>query len=335
MKSRRNRHAAVAGSLMLGLLACTAATAGGTAVRGPNNPQGENVAESIDDGQVVDLNPAREVVTTDTGFDSITNIRVDTAIGVMGGFASFDLDHDTTFPFPFNGAVGSSATGILTLNTFIVGPPTPSAPDVVDVTVEIEFDGAFSVTRGTPTLLLAADLIGTRFNPAAPLDGAVYQSTLSFLSSAESGGAVTTLFESRESPFLGDDSDYAGGSHEVISDAADNLHGLLRLTFAAAVDDTLVLQAFISGIAGPEPDPADAAIEDGAQVLASAGAVEFSHTARLRLLLPEGYSLGGSDPLASIVEPAPVPLPAAAWLFAPAAMLALRRRSAGATRSGN
>ena len=313
--------------LIATLLSAPAAFAGGVASWFPSNAAGDDgTAESVMDGDIIDINPNRDVIATDAGFDGVSSIRVDTTTGVIQGFASYALDAPQTYP-DVDAAGSAGAGGGLTLDTFLAGP---GGPGTVDVTVEFAFDGAFIVDAGSPTLVLAGNLSLTTFNPASPLTGTIYGATLSFNAPAIAtpGADVDTIFSGTQSPLGGAITDFDGASAEIISDTPDDLDAVLRLTAPVTVGDTFLLTAFILGGAGPSPDPADTNTDDGIDVLAAAGATDFSNSASLRILLPPGYALSGDDPLiANVVTTVPLPLPAA-LLALPLATMLGRRRSA-------
>jgi len=290
----------------------------GNATRAPINPAGDAQVSTVNDGSIINLNPDRDVVSTNAGYDSVTSIRVDTTTGVIKGYAEYDLNQDQTYQ-TIEEAGGSAAQGVLTLDTFLVGPADPNAPDTVDVTVEMAIHGSFTINNGTPTLGLFGDLSATTFNPFLPLGGTNYQSLLGFSSTALNtpSDPVTTVFTGVESPLFGGSSmDYAGATADILGLTTDNLDAILRLTFPLALGDSFLLNGFVNGTAGPSPDPADLDITDGVSILAAAGIVDFSNTVQLRVLLPEGYSLGGDDPLLNnIVYASAVPVPASIWLM--------------------
>jgi len=294
------------------------ALAFGNATRSAINAAGDAEVSTVNDGSIIDLNPNRDVVTTDAGYDSVTSIRVDTSTGVIQGYADYNLPQNQTYP-TIEEAGGSTAQGILTLDTFLVGPADPNAPDVVDVTVEMAIHGAFTINNGTPTLGLYGDISATTFNTFLPLNGFNYQALLGFNSTALNtpSDPVTTTFTGVETPLFGGDSmDFAGATADILSSTTDNLDAILRLTFPLALGDSFLLNGLVNGIAGPSPDPGDLDMSDGVSMLAAAGTVDFSNTAELRILLPEGYTLGGTDPLVNnIVHTSVVPVPASIWLM--------------------
>lgn len=314
---------------VLGFAIASPVHANGQASWGPINSAGDLDAVSVDDGSIIDINPARNTISTDAGFDAISSINVDTTTGVIKGYVEYDLANPQTYS-NIAEAGSSSAGGGVTLDTFLTGPADPGAPDTIDVTVEMSLHGSFVINSGSPTLLFAGDLALTTFDALAlPISGTIYQSAFSFHSPAIGmpGADVDTTFGSSVAEFLGPSMDYAGASVELISAELDNLEAILRLTAPVSVGDSFLLTGFVIGGAGPSPDPADTDMNDGVDVLASAGAVDFSNTASIRILLPDGYSFSGADPLLdNIVVAAPVPLPAPLYLmFAACAMLVRRK----------
>ncbi|MBU2571140.1 MAG: hypothetical protein KJ725_14155 [Gammaproteobacteria bacterium] len=296
--------------------------AAGSATRSPVTPQGGDETVSVEDGVVIDFNPTRNsVFSAATALNTVTSVQVDTMRGEIYGYAEYALDQDFVYP-TLNDVEGAGATGILTLDTFLVEPVNPISPTTVDITVELDVHGSFVINNGSPTLLLFSDLAATTFNPVLPLAGSIFQSNLSFISSVlqDVSNPVETIFGSSVSPLGGGQrEDYQGSSANILADELNNLSAVLRLTFPLEIGDSLLISAVVAGSAGPEPDAEnnDADVTTDISVLSSAGAVDFSNTAKLRIFLPEGYSFGGDDPLLNnIVFTAPIPLPAAFWLMA-------------------
>ncbi|VAX05740.1 hypothetical protein MNBD_GAMMA25-567 [hydrothermal vent metagenome] len=313
------------------------AHAAGTATRSPINAVGDTDVVSVTNGSLIDLNPGRASVSTNSGYDSVTSIRVDTSAGVIRGYAEYDLNQNRTYS-TIDEAGGSTASGILSLDTFLVGPTSdPTAPSTVDVTIEMEFDGSFSANNGAPSLVLIGDLNATTISSFLPLEGNIYQSLLTFTSTELNSPAdpVTTTFAGVESALGGTgSSDYAGASADILGSSMSDLNAILRLTFPLALGDSFILSGVVVGIAGPAPDPADTDLSDGISILAAAGIVDFSNTARMRIFLPEGYSLGGGDPLLdNIVNPTTVPVPAALWLMISGLVSLLSVKAVGRKRS--
>ncbi len=291
--------------------------ASGSATRSPINAVGETDVVSVTDGSVIDLNPGRASISTNSGYDSITSIRVDSSAGVIRGYAEYNLGQDRTYS-NIDEVGGSSVAGILSANTFLQGSDN-ALPGAIDVTVEMEFDGSFTAINGAPTLSLIGDLSATTIGSYSPLEGNIYQSVLIFTSTALNSptDSVTTTFSGVESALGGGaTTDYSGASADITASTMNDLNAILRLTFPLALGDAFMLNGMVTGIAGPEPDPADVDLTNGVSVLASAGIVDFSNTARMRIFLPDGYSLGGGDPLFdNIVNPTVVPIPASIWLM--------------------
>lgn len=291
------------------------ASASGTATRSPVTAIGGDQTQSVADGSVIDFNAQRASVTSaTTGLETVTSIKVDTTNGSIRGYAAYDLGQDVVYQ-TLNDVEGSSATGILSVDTTLVSSSGASTSNPVNVTIEMDIHGEFITNAGSPTLLLNGGLVATAFDSALPLNGSIYQSNLSFISSVVSANpSVDTVFESVVSPLGGGGSqNYTGGSVTITSSDPGNLLAKLRLRFPVQIGDSLALSAIVAGIVGAEPDPLnDSDVVNDISVLASAGIVDFSNTANFRIILPEGYSLTGSDPLLNnIVFYTPVPLPSA------------------------
>ena len=291
------------------LLAAPGVLATGNAVRGPATAVG-GMESVINASGVIELNAARDPVTATPGFESITSIRVDATLGVMGGYAEFDMDADHIVPL--GTAVGSSATGLLSFDASVDAPEPGTLYDLI---IEMPFDGRFSAIDGRPTLALTGNLSVTAFS-VLPFAGTIYQSQLIFeLSAANETYDVLPIFDGVQSPLGGGPSTpFTGATADIRGASADRLDAILRLTIPVEDGTSLLISSFVSGIAAPEPG--DEFSDTELEVLASAGVVDFTETASLRIIVPRGVTLVGTDPLLGhIVVPAPVPVPAAGWLF--------------------
>lgn len=290
-----------------------------TVVRGPSTPTNE-VEAVVNASGLVDLNPSRNPVTTTLGLVTVTSARADNTTGVMGGYAEFDLDQALTVPIGVN--VGAVATTALTTEAVVVAEDTNAT---YDITLEMPFDGAFEIIDGQPTLSLTGNLSATVLS-LLPAGGTIYQSQLTVeISPANPNYELLTLFTGVESPlFGGEQEDYAGAGFDVLSASLDDIDALVRLTVPVRAGQTLLVSALVTGVVAPEPG--ERFTDTDFDVLASAGLVDFSQTARLRILLPNGVTLSGSDELLEAVV-APVPLPAAGWLLGAALLgIGIRRR---------
>lgn len=286
----------------------------GIGVIAPINDAGEGRSESISTPGLLELNPERDAFTTTKGLSTVAAVSVDNTDGVIRGFASASLPAATTFIVGTD-AIGTSAAGVLSiLSTDLLGDD--SAPTTL--TFEMEFDGSFVTTSGMPSFELFGDLTITTIDTSGLLPtGTIYQSLLQFSSSVATAGIVTTQVSGIESPLLGGPSTpFSGAFAEILSTDAATLHGRVGMTVPVTAGLQLVFSAVIAGAVSPEIDPSDTDFEDGVDLLASAGAVDFSHTATVRILLPEGYALENTDPLlAGIVETTPVPIPPSAVML--------------------
>lgn len=277
----------------------------------PSNPDGTGMLITEDLETHLELNPERTPIETEAGYTSITSVKVDALVSEIRGFASYELDQDKIY-LTIADVGGSSAFGSLTLNSSLQGPPGTTP---VNVTAEFGFNGSFQINNGEPTLFLGGYLSAGTFS-SSTIGGTMYDASLEFLSSAANssaqpveigtGSSETSLFGG------GSSSSYSGASFDVQSAQLDNLDAILRLTFPMKVNDNLLIFGSMIGIAGAQPDPLnnDEDLLDGVGVLAASGAVDYSHTARLKIYIPQGYSLTGDDPLlSSAVFTTPVPTP--------------------------
>lgn len=304
---------------------CSTPLATGSGAVLPGEPSGGVISEAVSDGSVLEINPARDEITTTGGLKSIGSVRVDTTNGIIGGYSEFNLETDSVLDFGVD-ASGTMTSGFLSGSGTIAGPGVVGV-DTVEITLQMSFDGSFITTAGVPTLILSGSIIGVTASPLSPLVNDSHIASLSFISSVLDGGAITTEFVGEKNMV-----DFAGATGNVLSSTADDLEAVLSLTFDATIGDLLVFSAQVSGTATPEPNPAGPGPSDGdgsmLGLLASAGAVDYSETAIARILLPEGYSIASTDPLFDgIVETTVVPLPAAGWLFIAGLMTLMRYRN--------
>lgn len=324
------------GVAILSTLFCTNALGHGLVARGPIDDSGTEGTEAIAGEGLLEANAAMTPFVTSKGMETLTYARVDTSNGTMGGYAGMTLNSSVVLDLG-NDAVGASAGSILQVQEFMLVNDGGGAA-VVDATFEFEFHGSFVTNAGTPTLNLNGALSVTtidQFIPPTIPDGKLYISELSFLSSALSAGAVEVLTNSLEADAVTgvtNTSPYPGTSYEILGSDAGNLHAIIRMAVPLETGDVFSVFANLIGLAAPEPDPNDSDIEDGISVLASSGAVDFSNTGSLRILLPEGYSFESVDPLLNNVTVAttPVPIPASLFLLAPALTILARRRQSQA-----
>ena len=315
-------------ALWLGFLlitCCSTALATGSGAVQPGEPAGGVISEAVSDGSVLEINPARNEITTTGGLKSTGSVRVDTTNGIIGGYSEFNLETDSVLELGVD-ASGTMSSGFLSGSGTIAGPGVAGV-DTVEISLQMTFDGSFITTAGVPTLILSGSIIGVTASPLSPLVSDSHIASLSFISSVLDGGAISTEFVGEKNM-----TEFAGATGDVLSSTADDLEAVLNLTFDATIGDLLVFSAQVSGTATPEPNPAGPGPNDGdgsmLGLLASAGAVDYSQTAVARILLPEGYSITSTDPLFDgIVETSVIPLPAAGWLLIAGLVTLMRFRT--------
>ncbi len=281
------------------LLTSPLVVADGGATRTPANSAGDDQTSSAEDGEIIDLNPNRLPVVTPDGMESVTSMRVDSSTALIQGYVAYDLDQAQSYPTS-DDVSGAVTGGFITLDTFLAAPGNPDAPDTVDITIEIDLSGLFEINAGAPTMLLQGDLALTTFDPANLADGLIYQTTFGFLSSAlnDVNNPVSTNFGSTvNSLFGGEPQSFDGGAVIINSQAPDDLSAKLTLTVPVTLGDSFLLTGFVLGGIAPQPDPADIDPEDPVDVLPSSGVIDFSNSASIRILVPEGYAFEGDDPL--------------------------------------
>ncbi len=281
------------------LLTSPLVVADGGATRTPANSFGDDQTSSAENGEIIDLNPNRLPVVTPDGMESVTSMRVDSSTALIQGYVAYDLDQAQSYPTSDD--VSSAATGgFITLDTFLAAPGNPNAPDTVDITIELDLTGFFEINAGAPTMILQGDIALTTFNLANPAGGLIYQTTFGFLSSAlnDVNNPVSTNFGSTVNAlFGGDPQDFNGGAVIINSQALDDLSAKLTLTVPVTLGDSFLLTGFVLGGIAPQPDPADLDPEDPVDVVPSSGVIDFSNSANIRILVPEGYAFEGDDSL--------------------------------------
>lgn len=293
-------------SLMVSLLTVSPllAQAAGSAVRGPSTAAADASETASSNTGIIDLNPAQAVVSTVHGYDSVTSISVDTDNGIIKGYAEFEMANDGTYNI--DDTIGSSVFGALSSPVTFIGASAPFT-----VTAELRFNGSFTALDGMPTFTLAGNITASTFT-AIPFTQSIYQSQAVFLMSK-----ATTLYEpvvvltSQATENIGGDETvdpaYAGATQEVVSDSADSLEAIVRLSFEVDPTQSYVISSHLLGLATAEPGatPAGSTVD----LLASAGVVDFSHTGVLSLYVPQGVTVTGDALLQNIVVTA-VPEPA-------------------------
>lgn len=282
------------------------AIADGGATRSPANALGEDETASVQNGAVIDLNPNGLPVVRPDGMESVTSILVDSSTALIQGYVSYDLDQAQSYP-TLNDVTDAGTAGFITLDTFLAAD-NPNAPDTVDITIELDIEGLFDILDGAPTMIFQGDIALTTFDPVNPTAGLIYQTTFGFLSSAlnDINDPVTTNFGSTVSPLLGGGpQDYDGGAVTINSQELNDLNATLTLTAPVTLGDSFLLTGLVFGGITPQPDPLDTDIQDPIDVVPSSGVIDYSNSASIRILVPEGYAFQGSDPLLDNIILAP------------------------------
>ena len=287
------------------------ATAAGTATRGPVTVPADVVQSETQETGVISLNPARDSVSTVHGYDSTTSISVDADNGIIKGYAEFDLPSDATLPL--SATVGSSVQGSLTSPiTFAGGATWPRT-----VTAELSFDGSFVATNSFPTFALTGNITASTFT-GSPFTQSIYQSQLVFamskLTPTYAPQVITTSVESRtENGVTTTTPAYSGASQTALDASAASLDAIVRLSFDVQPGVPYVLSSHVNGIVTAEPGSQQSAT-DG-ELLASAGILDFSNTAQLRLFVPQDVTVTGDALLDNIVIASAVPEPQIATMM--------------------
>lgn len=320
---------ALAGWLVLLALSPPAQAEGNVTLR-PVTPEGADYTELIDGGTVFDFNPSRTSVDTLAGFRSVTSLNFDSAAAVARGYVAYSLPEARTYS-SVDAAGGASVAAAFVLDTELISaediPPTGPA----ELSFEMAFDGRFANDSGQPTLLLGGNLAITSLDTELPITGQLYQSQILFTSTAlnDATTPVTVLTQGTASALLGgEDREFDGARFDILGATPDRLDAVLRLTVPIELGQRLILTGALIAAAGPQPDPQSGESDPTASfsVLAAAGAVDFSNTARFRIYLPDGYALSGDDPaLQRIVFSTPVPEVDRAWLLAVGLVLVVAR----------
>ncbi|MBT0963679.1 hypothetical protein [Denitromonas iodatirespirans] len=294
---------------LVALCLTSTAQAAGTGVRGPSTAAADaSEIQTLATG-LIDLNPSRTPVSTVHGYDSITSISVDADNGIIKGYAEFDLPSDSSLPL--SATIGSAVQGSLHSPLTFIGGTGPQT-----VTAELRFDGSFAALRGLPTFSLTGNITATSFT-TAPFTQSLYQSQLSFLMSAVTPNyAPEVLMLGHESQTAGgvttDTPFYAGATQVAVSSSAAALDAIVRLSFDVMPGLAYNINSFVNGLVTAEPGSQQTSTHG--DLLSSAGVLDFSHTARLALYVPQGVTVVGDSLVNQIVVTA-VPEPQAAGML--------------------
>lgn len=297
---RRLSSTAIAALVLLS--ASAAVRAEGIASRGPSTAVPGDTEMASGASGLIELNPSRTEVTTTLGYTSTTSVSVDADRGIIKGYAEFDLPSDGVFDL--TDTIGSTAYGGLTSPVTFTG-----ASDPFTVTAELRFDGSFAALVGQPTFQLAGNITASTFT-AIPYTVDIYQSQAVFSLSAvtptytpeailtghasHTAGGVTT-----------DDEAYAGATQVIVSDEADALEAIVRLSFEVDPAQSYVITSHVLGLVTAEPGASMSGTEG--ELLASSGIVDFSHTGVFSLYVPAGVSVSGDALLENVVVAVPEP----------------------------
>lgn len=280
------------------------AVAAGSAVRGPSNVAADDSEVANAASGLIELNAARERVSTVHGYDSVTSISVDADRGVIKGYAEFELPGSGTFNTA--DTIGSSVFGSVSSPVTFSGATAPFT-----VTAELRFDGSFTALDGLPTLSLAGNITASTFT-AIPFTQSIYQSQLAFIMSKatatyEPVAVLTSLATEDIGGVETVDPAYAGATQVVVSDAASSLEGIVRLSIEVDPAQSYIFSSNLLGLVTAEPGSFSSG--SSAELLASAGVVDFSHTGEFTLYVPQGITVSGDSLMQNVVVTA-VPEPA-------------------------
>jgi hypothetical protein len=308
----------VVGLSLLMLVASSAhAIIGG--YRQPVDPQGNDIMyPALNQAELI-VNPARDVVTSVDGYQTITGLASNQAQGTIRGYASYQLDAPTVIARPANpGKVNVDGTFAYFGN--VKADPALPVGAPVNAIVELTVHGSFAQITGQPWLALAGGIAVSRYHG----DVDTYSAEVSFSNVTAAGWQGTIdaqLKYDLTGPVANVPADPAGtwaAGSRIISDNPDNLLAVLRLTIPVEVGDLLVMPGVIGATAthAYAHDPESISVGDDINIMAAHGVVDFSNTATLRVYLPAGYTLTGPNaPGSAILLTSAVPEPATSVLL--------------------
>jgi hypothetical protein len=231
------------------------------------------------------------------GFDSITSVFLDSTNGIVRGFLNYNLDQPVTYPeLPDP----DSATGVSLVSGlfYLEGALQGDSNGPIDIVLEMRVGTSMSIQNGEPYFVLGTGLGAFVFS--TPVSGNNYSSSNTFSSNPSVPPAEflqQELTATVEPIFDGTPSTYDDTSVELISDDFGELQFIHRMTVPVQSGDSIYFVGNLIAGLGPELDIADNDGSDGVDVLPGEGTIDVSNSALFRILLPEGFSLSGDDPL--------------------------------------
>lgn len=283
------------------------------------------------------INPTLDPVTSNEGYSHTTSAEVDKNAGRIRGYAGYRLDNAATITRTDNlidtilgtnePALVSNVSGSIIYNA-TVNAPVNVGPS--SATVFIDVEGSFNYEFGAPSM----GLLGAVSLNVAPGGNAL--NSLNYIL----GGQYTNIDEeslisdaasifTREDfqvfdafTNLIDSSTLTDITPEVLFNGSDPAALSMRVSLTVPIQDGDVW-TFGGTAAGSAShafleDFRNIGVGDTGSVDAASGYVDFLNTATLGIVLPDGFSLEGSNaPPASIISSssAVVPLPASVWLL--------------------
>lgn len=309
------------------------ATAGASIHPADANDRLDTYAEP--DGYIL-INPALDPIVSTEGYSHTTSVEVDQSMGLIRGYAGYNLDAPATITRTGNlistvqgtneERLVANVAGHIVYDATVNGPATPSD---AFATVTLQVDGSFNYLFGAPSMALLGAVSLNRIPNGDVLSGLNYVLAGQFTNLDDQNVVpdANNVFTQEDvlvyDAFgnLVDQSTLPNFTPDVQFLSLDpNALGLqLSLTVPLQTGDRWILSesAAVSASHSFLEDFRNIAVGETGDVAAAAGYVDFLNTALLNIELPEGFSFEGADapPLSIISHPTAVPLPASAWLL--------------------
>lgn len=285
-----------------------------------------NTTQTLLGSGLQSLNLEQAAFVSDKGVTIVSKSQADDSSGVVRVYSAIDSRGVSGIPDALTG----SALGQVLAKGTVLGPVGGGA---VDVSFVFDFDGSFHTFGGNVFHQLGATLNLALPSTTVAFTNVEYVASMDFRTALLDAEAIH-VFGATEKRYFAPGFVYTvekfgGASYSVIDQAMDGVAGSVRLDMSLQVGQSFILIANLFAAASPEPL---IPVVGGLDYSQSWGAVDGFNTGRLRIELPEGYSLAGSEGLlTSTVVTTPVPEPGT-WALLAAGLLALpwlarRRRS--------
>lgn len=294
----------------------------------------DSMARNYSASGYLDINSGRNPVYSNENYSHTASILVDQSNGSIKGYAGYNLDTPrsvtctSNFISTISGtnepALVSNVNGTIIYDTIISGP----AGVVSSATVSIDINGSFNYLQGNPSMGLGGGVSiyymqgGGAYNSHSFSLSGEYANfnRLNVIPDANNvfGREDFQVLDASGNPIPGFTSPDVTSNIQYISMDPNNLSMRVSLNIPIQAGDRWLLNGF--AFAGASHALLDDYTQinpgDPINVAAAEGYVDFSNTATMGIVLPDGFSLGGADaPPQSIITTSQVPLPGAAWLL--------------------